>query len=83
MATGWHMVLGSLPLVALSAVQEGSSLAERLTQLTGASLCTKLCINFQVEIRPANLQSSSANRRADRAPKSGMHVAAQLENGRC
>ncbi len=37
MATGWHMVLGSLPLVAVSAAQEGSGLAERLTQLTGAT----------------------------------------------
>lgn len=35
MATGWHMVLGSLPLVAVSAAQEGPELAARLSQLTG------------------------------------------------
>ncbi len=36
MATGWHMVLGSLPLLAVSAAQEGPELASRLSQLTGA-----------------------------------------------
>lgn len=36
MATGWHMVLGSLPLIALSAAQEGSQLQERLPMLTGS-----------------------------------------------
>lgn len=35
MATGWHMVLGSLPLIALSIAQEGTQLQERLPQLTG------------------------------------------------
>ena len=36
MATGWHMVLGGLPLAALSAVQEGADLQQRLPLLTGA-----------------------------------------------
>lgn len=35
MATGWHMVLGSLPLIALSAAQEGPELTARLSGLTG------------------------------------------------
>ena len=41
MATGWHMILGSLPLIALSASQEGDHLAARLSGLTGA-LCRPL-----------------------------------------
>ncbi|KAK9800881.1 hypothetical protein WJX73_005112 [Symbiochloris irregularis] len=35
MATGYHMLLGGLPLAVLAAVQEGDALAERLPQLTG------------------------------------------------
>ena len=35
MATGWHMLLGGLPLLALSAAREGSELGPRLQQLTG------------------------------------------------
>ena len=34
-ATGWHMVLGGLPLLALSVVQEGGQYSETLGQLTG------------------------------------------------
>lgn len=37
MATGYHMLLGGLPLAVLSAVQEGDKLVERLPLLTGAS----------------------------------------------
>lgn len=36
MATGYHMLLGGLPLAILAAVQEGDELAERLPLLTGA-----------------------------------------------
>ncbi len=35
MATGWHMLLGGLPLMALSIAKEGSELGPRLQQLTG------------------------------------------------
>ncbi|KAK9834046.1 hypothetical protein WJX81_005506 [Elliptochloris bilobata] len=38
MATGWHMLLGGLPLLALAAAREGPLLATRLPQLTGADL---------------------------------------------
>ena len=34
-ATGWHMVLGGLPLLALALVQEGPEALERLPLLTG------------------------------------------------
>jgi EamA-like transporter family len=34
MATGWHMLLGGVPLVTLSAVTERSELAEHLAQIT-------------------------------------------------
>ena len=37
-ATGYHMLLGGLPLLALSLSQESSGLAERLPLLTGALL---------------------------------------------
>ena len=36
MATGWHMVLGSLPLAALSLAREGDDLLPRLAQIDGA-----------------------------------------------
>ena len=36
MATGWHMVLGSLPLAALSLAREGDELLPRLAQIDGA-----------------------------------------------
>ena len=39
MATGWHMLLGGLPLLALSVSQEGSELVPRLQQLTGMGSC--------------------------------------------
>jgi hypothetical protein len=41
MATGWHMVLGGAPLLALAVAQEGDSLTDNLSQLTGApvSVC--------------------------------------------
>ena len=35
MATGWHMLLGGLPLMALSIAKEGQDLGPRLQQLTG------------------------------------------------
>ena len=35
MATGYHMLLGGLPLLALSAYKESDILRERLPQLTG------------------------------------------------
>ena len=38
MATGWHMLLGGLPLAALSLAREGSELGPRLQQLTGHHL---------------------------------------------
>ena len=38
MATGWHMLLGGLPLAALSLAKEGSELGPRLQQLTGQHL---------------------------------------------
>ena len=38
MATGWHMLLGGLPLAALSLAREGSELGPRLQQLTGQHL---------------------------------------------
>ncbi|EFN57925.1 hypothetical protein CHLNCDRAFT_142001 [Chlorella variabilis] len=34
-ATGWHMLLGGVPLLALAAWQEGAEAPERLAQLTG------------------------------------------------
>ena len=36
MATGWHMILGAVPLIALAAVREGGELAVRLPELNGA-----------------------------------------------
>ena len=36
MATGYHMLLGGVPLLALSIFQESDILLERLPQLTGA-----------------------------------------------
>lgn len=38
MATGWHMLLGGLPLLALAVVREGPLLAARLPLLTGTQL---------------------------------------------
>lgn len=38
MATGWHMLLGGLPLASLSLAKEGSELGPRLQQLTGQQL---------------------------------------------
>jgi len=38
MATGWHMILGSVPLIVLSAAQESSDLLPRLAQLDGLDL---------------------------------------------
>ena len=35
MATGYHMLLGGIPLLLLSYQQEAATLAERLPQLTG------------------------------------------------
>ena len=38
MATGWHMILGGLPLLALAVQREGADLLPRLGELTGAPL---------------------------------------------
>lgn len=35
MATGWHMILGGLPLLALALQRESDDLLPRLAQLTG------------------------------------------------
>lgn len=35
MATGWHMLLGGVPLLALSIAKEGDQLGFNLQQLTG------------------------------------------------
>jgi hypothetical protein len=43
MATGWHMVLGSLPLLAVSAAREGPELATHLSQLNGESRTCQYC----------------------------------------
>lgn len=43
MATGWHMVLGSIPLVVLCATRESESLLPRLSQLTGGDI---LCLGY-------------------------------------
>lgn len=37
MATGYHMLLGGIPLLLLSYQQEAATLAERLPQLTGGN----------------------------------------------
>jgi hypothetical protein len=42
MATGYHMLLGGLPLLALSLYREGDVLLERLPQLTG--VCSLLLV---------------------------------------
>ena len=49
MATGYHMLLGGVPLLLLSYQQEAATLAERLPQLTGKelySLHDKYCKPF-------------------------------------
>lgn len=46
MATGWHMVLGGLPLLALSIAQEGPELSTRLPQLTGLDVSLLLYISL-------------------------------------
>ena len=37
MATGYHMILGGMPLLALSVAKEGPVLADHLPQLTGTA----------------------------------------------
>ncbi|KAL3145839.1 hypothetical protein ABBQ38_015211 [Trebouxia sp. C0009 RCD-2024] len=46
MATGWHMLLGGLPLAALSLAKEGSELGPRLQQLTGLDMALLLYISL-------------------------------------
>eukprot|EP00891_Asterochloris_glomerata_P004400 jgi/Astpho2/4400/e_gw1.00067.138.1_t len=46
MATGWHMVLGSMPLLALSAAQEADELMPRLAQITGYDLALLVYISM-------------------------------------
>lgn len=43
MATGYHMLLGGIPLLVLSAQQESSLLAERLPLLTGSTSLLLSC----------------------------------------
>ena len=43
MATGWHMILGGLPLLALAAQREGGQLLPRLADLTGEPLHLPRC----------------------------------------
>ena len=47
MATGYHLLLGGLPLLALSACTEGGLLSERLPQLTGAPPPAGTCLALQ------------------------------------
>ncbi|CAK0783696.1 hypothetical protein CVIRNUC_006895 [Coccomyxa viridis] len=46
MATGYHLLLGGLPLLALSACTEGGLLSERLPQLTGQDCLLLLYISL-------------------------------------
>ena len=55
MATGWHMLLGGLPLAALSLAREGSELAPRLQQLTGQHLMLVTHLNVCLK----NIQSAA------------------------
>ena len=43
MATGYHMLLGGVPLAALAFSQEGDVLSERLPQLTGKNIKKRVC----------------------------------------
>lgn len=45
-ATGWHMVLGGVPLLALAAVQEGGDAMERLSLLTASDAVLLLYISL-------------------------------------
>lgn len=46
MATGWHMLLGGMPLLALSIAREGPELGPRLQQLTGLDIILLLYISL-------------------------------------
>ena len=52
MATGYHMLLGGLPLLALSLYREGGDLAQRLPELTGA------CADLTSLLMPAPCNST-------------------------
>ncbi|GAB4817226.1 hypothetical protein N2152v2_004272 [Parachlorella kessleri] len=45
-ATGWHMVLGGLPLLALSLAQEGDQIPVALSQLTGLDALLLLYVSL-------------------------------------
>ncbi|PRW56874.1 WAT1-related chloroplastic isoform X1 [Chlorella sorokiniana] len=45
-ATGWHMILGGIPLLALAAWQEGAEAPARLAQLTGSDALLLLYISL-------------------------------------
>lgn len=53
MATGYHMLLGGLPLLVLSYQQEATALAERLPLLTGQKglLGVRLVLPIEVHAR--------------------------------
>lgn len=45
-ATGWHMILGGIPLALLSISQEGSEVASRLSQVTFSDIALLLYISL-------------------------------------
>ena len=51
-ATGWHMVLGGLPLLGLALAQEGPEIGPALAQLTGAPGRAPVCARVHI-LRPA------------------------------
>ena len=46
MATGWHMILGGVPLAALAAAREGPELSVRLAQLTPTDVALLLYVSL-------------------------------------
>jgi drug/metabolite transporter (DMT)-like permease len=44
-ATGWHMILGGIPLALLAYTQDGATLGERLSQLTGTDALLLLYVS--------------------------------------
>ena len=78
MATGWHMVLGSLPLLAVSIAQEGSELGANLSQLTGRTVMSankplvfgNECATVTAEVRACSITAGlqPCNLSAERYP---------------
>lgn len=57
-ATGWHMILGGLPLLGLALAQDGSDLSARLAELTGVQWAALLAVDVLLWARamlPAGL----------------------------